>query len=212
MKNPKDTPMKPIYASVAAMAAVLSLAACNKPNTGAANSDPGTSDATVNAAQDATSTAVGALAANTGPLTNEGFVKNAAMSDMFEINAAKIAEKKSTNGGVRKFAAEMIKAHTATTAGLKAALAKSGVVVTLPTALDERHQGMVDNLNAAKPEDFDKEYMNQQVAAHKEALDLMKGYADHGDNAALKAAATGTAPKVQSHLDMAQKLQDATKS
>ncbi|MBV9749320.1 MAG: DUF4142 domain-containing protein, partial [Acetobacteraceae bacterium] len=158
--------MKPVYASVAAMAAVLSLAACNKPNTGAANSDPGTSSAAVNTTQDAESTAVGAVAANAGAMTDEGFVKNAAMSDMYEINAAKVVQTKSTNADVKKFAAEMIKAHTATTAGLKAALAKSGVKVDLPSALDERHQGLVDNLNAAKPEDLDKEYVDQQVAAH----------------------------------------------
>jgi putative membrane protein len=113
---------------------------------------------------------------------------------------------------VKKFAAEMIKAHTATSAGLKAALAKSGVDVTLPTQLDERHQGLVDNLKTTSAADFDKVYIDQQVAAHKEALDLMQTYGDHGGNVALKAAAVETAPKVKAHLDMAQKMQDGAHS
>ena len=45
-----------------------------------------------------------------------------------------------------------------------------------------------------------------QVAAHLEALTLHGGYADRGDNAALKAAAAKTKPVVQSHLDELKKI------
>jgi putative membrane protein len=91
-------------------------------------------------------------------------------------------------------------------------VAKSGAKVTPPAALDNRRQGMIDNLKAAKPGDFDKEYVSQQVAAHNEALTLMKGYADHGDTDALKTAAGAIAPVVQMHLDMIKKIQDGMKS
>ena len=39
------------------------------------------------------------------------FVTKAAMSDMYEVAAATIAQKRSTNAEVKKFAAEMIKAQ-----------------------------------------------------------------------------------------------------
>ena len=49
------------------------------------------------------------------------FVEKAAASDMFEIEAAKLAAKRSTNAEVKAFAAKMEKAHTKTTEDLKAA-------------------------------------------------------------------------------------------
>ena len=81
---------------------------------------------------------------------------------------------------------------------------------TPPTGLDERRKGLIDNLNAASAADFDKVYLSQQEAAHTEALDLMKGYADHGDDAGLKAAASKAVPKIQAHLDKVKALQAAT--
>ena len=65
------------------------------------------------------------------------FAAKAADSDMFEIEAAKLAAKRSTNPEIKKFAAAMEKAHTATSAELKTAIAASGATITLPTALSE---------------------------------------------------------------------------
>jgi putative membrane protein len=66
-------------------------------------------------------------------------------------------------------------------------------------------------LNAAKPDEFDKTYLDQQEAAHNEALTLMQGYADHGDDAGLKAAAAKAVPKVQAHLDKVKSLKAGMK-
>jgi putative membrane protein len=205
----KDLPMKRILISAAALASILAVGACNnKDNTGAANSDPGTSAAPVNAAQDAMSAPVGETSAVTMGRTTDGFVTGAATGDMYEIQAAKLAQTMSNSDAVKAFAATMIKDHTATSAKLKATLPTSGANVTPPTTLDERRQGMIDNLKAAGA-DFDKTYIAQQKAAHEEMLTLLKTYADNGDNAALKALAAETAPKVQMHLDMANKLDSA---
>jgi predicted outer membrane protein len=46
---------------------------------------------------------------------------------------------------------------------------------------------MIDDLNAAHPENFDKTYAKQQVSAHEKAEDLFSKYADKGDNQAVKA-------------------------
>jgi putative membrane protein len=48
--------------------------------------------------------------------------------------------------------------------------------------------------------------LHQQLAAHLEALTLHSGYADHGDNPVLKAAAAKTKPIVQSHIDQLKKI------
>ncbi|MDQ2859589.1 MAG: DUF4142 domain-containing protein [Pseudomonadota bacterium] len=197
----------------AAMAVALAMAGCHKPNAAAdtANTAAVTSNPVAAGAQDATAGAVGAAAATLGATTTTGFVTGAATSDMYEIAAAKIAAGKSTNPAVKAFAARMIHDHTASTAALKTILASGGASATPPAAMDKRRDGMVGNLTAAAPADFDKTYMDQQVAAHNEALTLFKGFADHGDNDALKAFAAKTAPTIQAHLDMANKIDGALK-
>lgn len=195
-----------IYA-VAAVAA-LSLAACHKSGSNANNdvANPGDS-APVNTVQDAAAGPVG-MASAAMPKNAQDFVTAAAIGDMYEIEAGKIAQKRSTNAEVKKFAAEMVKAHTATSEGLKKAITESGQALTPPTALDDHFQGKIDDLNKADAKDFDKKYMNDQVDAHQGALDLMQRYANDGDVPALKTAAASTAPKVQEHYDMAKSLRD----
>ncbi|AYV45721.1 DUF305 domain-containing protein [Caulobacter flavus] len=139
------------------------------------------------------------------------FVAKAAASDMFEIEAAKVALKRSTNADVKKFAQAMIDAHTATSAALKAAVAASGATITIPTALPEDLQGDLDDLNKADAKDFDKKYADDQVDAHQAALNLLQRYAQDGDVAAIKTFAAETAPKVQEHLNMAEGLKNGMK-
>jgi len=134
------------------------------------------------------------------------FSTKAADSDMFEIEAAKLAQTRSTNPSVKKFAAAMQTAHTATSAELKSAIAASGAAITLPTALSADMQGKLDDLTKADAKDFDKKYADSQVDAHQAALNLLQRYAQDGDTAAIKAFAAATAPKVQEHLNMAEGL------
>lgn len=206
----------------AAAVSALTVAACSKhddkPNgpstdqsTQTPNSGPAANVASgVDKAQDATAGAVGAVAASV-PTTAQGFVDAAAMSDMYEIKAAQIAEQRSKSKDVKAFAAMMIKDHTKTTNELKGLIAKNPDWKA-PTDLDQRRTGMLDNLKSAQDKDFDHTYMDQQVAAHTEAETLMKGFADHGDNADLKAFAAKVAPVVQMHLDKAKSLQSGTEA
>jgi len=161
-------------------------------------------------AGDQLSKPVGMASANTlGSFTAESFVENAARSDMYEIRAGKLAERRSSNPKIKAFAAEMVTAHTKTSMGLKEAIASGKLGIVPPTDLDKRREGLLANLQASSASEFDKRYVAQQIAAHEETLDLMKGYADHGDKDALKAAATKTAPLVAEHLKMAKALPDA---
>lgn len=160
-------------------------------------------------AGDAASAPVGATSAATlGSVNTTAFVQNAARSDMYEIQAANLALQKSQNAQIKDFAQTMVKDHTMTSQKLMAALPAG---VSAPKDLDKRRQGMLDNLTNSPAGEFDKRYAMQQVAAHKEALSLMRGYAKRGDNAQLKQLAADTAPKIQMHLQMAEKLPGAGK-
>lgn len=200
--------MKRAIMFAAAAATALSLAACQKKDEAANPAAPGTSNEAVNAAQDATSAAVGATSAATvGQVSTDAFVTNAAISDMYEIQAGQIAQKKGQTAGVKDFGKMMVTDHTALTNEMKPLITAAGK--TAPSGLDERRKGLIDNLNAAPAADFDKTYLAQQEAAHNEALTLMQGYADNGDDAGLKAAAGKAVPKIQAHLDRVKQLQAA---
>lgn len=196
------------FAMATALAScALMTAACHKTGENAGKDVAQPSDsAPVNAVQDVAATAVGAVAAPSAAMTTEGYVTNAAIADMYEVEAGKIAQQRAKRADVKAFGAMMAKDHTATTAGLKDALKKANLAITPPAALDDRRQGMINNLKAAGDADFDGAYLHQQLSAHLEALALHKTFAARTDVAPLKAAADATAPKVQAHLDMVRKI------
>ncbi len=209
----------------ASAVAALSLAACNRPTDTANNSTTNTTAdnstqapnagaganvaSAVDKAQDTAAGAVGAASAATASNDANDFAAAAASSDMYEIKAAQIALERSNSPAVKGFARMMIHDHGETTAKLKAITGTAGVA--LPTDLDERRTGMLDNLKSAQGKDFDKTYLDQQIAAHTEALTIMKKYADKGGNPDLKTFASNTAPHVQMHLDKAKALDAGAK-
>ena len=166
---------------------------------------PGTKSEAMSAVKDTTAGMVGRVSAH---LTNttEGFITAAATSDMYEVAAGKIAQERAQSPAVKDFARQMVEAHTGTTSQLTSIIAKHGIKVTPPTHVDNRRQGLLDDLRGAKAADFDHRYISQQVAAHKEADILMRGYAKDGDNAEIREFAAATGQAVKMHLSMAEKL------
>lgn len=192
--------MAKLTLQAAAAVAAFSLGACQQRDATPNPNDPGVDNAAVNAAQDATSAAVGSVSASTaGSADTEAFVTNAAISDLYEIQAGQIAQQKARTQAVKDFGKMMVEDHTAMSDSLKRLALAAGK--TPPPGLDERRKGMIDNLNAAAGAPFDKVYLDQQEAAHNEALTLMRGYSERGDDAGLREAASEAAPKIQKHLD-----------
>ena len=134
----------------------------------------------------------------------EDFIKEAAMSDMLEIEAAKVAQQKG-NADEKKFAEQMIADHTKTSSELKD-MVSGELTAAIPTALDDSSQKKLDKLKDAKPEDFAGEYDPMQVSAHKDAVSLFERYGKGGDVSKLKDWAGKTLPALQHHLEMAQAL------
>ena len=203
--------MNRAFLLTAAAAAAFSLAACNKPaSTPAPPPAAETATDATGAAQDAVGAAVGQTSAATlGSHDTGAFVSNASQSDMYEIQAGNIAATRAKNADVKAFGKSMVTQHTAMSNEMKPLITAAGQ--TPADKLDERRQGFIDNLKTASAADFDKTYIDQQVAAHGEALTLMQGYADAGGDAGLKAGAAKAVPKVQMHLDKAKSIQATLK-
>jgi putative membrane protein len=131
------------------------------------------------------------------------FVKEVAASDTFEIESSKLAQEK-TQGPVKDFATQMITDHTKTSSDLSSQ-AKT-MNITLSTTLDSSLQNSLDKLRTLSGADFEKQYLDDQVSAHKDAISLFERYGKGGDSAQLKAWAVSTLPTLQHHLEMAQNL------
>src|SRR5882757_3644377 len=134
----------------------------------------------------------------------EDFIKEAAMSDMLEIEAARIAQQKG-NAVEKKFAEQMVTDHTKTSTELKG-LVSGEMKSAIPASLDDASQKKLDKLRDAKPEDFAGQYDPMQVSAHKDAVSLFERYAKGGENAKLKDWAGKTLPALQHHLQMAEDM------
>jgi putative membrane protein len=172
---------------------------------------PGTKSDTASAVKDTAGAMVGKVSAKMTTST-EGFVTAAAISDMYEVEAGKLAAQRSSNSAVKDFANHMVQAHTETTDKLKAILASNNIKVQPPAHLDDRRQSMLDNLRGAKAADFDNRYLSQQEAAHEEAQILMRSYATDGDNKAVKQFAAETVKPVSEHLAMVKKIEGQMKT
>jgi putative membrane protein len=135
--------------------------------------------------------------------STEDFVKEVAISDMFEIEASKLAQQKG-NAAEKTFASQMVTDHTKTSTELKGLVSGGKVKAELPTALDSSHQSKLDKLKAASGD-----FNSMQVSAHKDAVSLFERYAKGGDNADLKDWAGKTLPALKHHLEMAQDLDKA---
>ena len=133
------------------------------------------------------------------------FVKEAATSDMFEIQSSQLAQERG-NASEKSFAATMIADHQKTSDELKSMISSGDVKAELPTALDSLHQSEIDRLKSLKGADFSSRYDSDQLSGHKDAVSLFERYAKGGDNSKLKGWADKMLPTLRHHLEMAQDL------
>jgi putative membrane protein len=195
--------MKSLFLTTAVLTVLASVAiAAPADQPGNKKPAPGSNSETMSATEDSTAGAVGTISAEMTHST-KGFAAAAATSDMYEVTAGKIALQRSQNADVKEFAQKMVDAHTATTDKLKGLLPAG---VTPPAHVDDRRQSMLNNLRGASAADFDHRYAVQQVAAHKEADILMRGYANDGEDKSIKSFARDTDKDVKMHLSMAEGL------
>jgi putative membrane protein len=179
---------------IALSASALALAACGQ------KTETSTTNMTV------TNTVVTEDAPLPAASPGQSFANSAAASDAFEIATSTLAASQASSPAIKKFATAMIKAHTDSTAKLKAAAAAANPALTPDPTLTTDQQAKVEALKSLNGTDFDKSYASAQVDAHQLALDGLKTYAANGDVAQLKDFAAKLVPTVTAHLNMAKSL------
>ena len=123
----------------------------------------------------------------------EDFLKEAATSDMLEVDAAKIAQQKG-NADEKQFTQQMVTDDTKTSNELRG-MVPADMKSALPTSLDGSSQKQLD-----KRRDIAGQYDPMQVSAHKDAVSLFERYAKGGEDPKLKDWAGKTLPPFNTTL------------
>ncbi len=182
-------------------AAALALAGCGSKTETTSTTD--TTTVTTNSDGTMTNDMTMVPAASAG----QTFANAAAASDAFEIATSQLADGQGASAKTKKFAADMIKAHTGSTARLKTAASAATPPITPDATLSPEQQQALDSLKGLKGADFDKAYATAQVDAHQKTLDALKANAANQDvPQPLRDFATKLIPTVTAHLNGAKSL------
>lgn len=138
-------------------------------------------------------------------------MRDMAHSNISEIETGKLAQSKSQDAEVKKFAQQMIDDHTKAQAELQKMAESKGV--TLPTEPDKKHQSMAKKMQDMSGEEFDRAYMKQGgVKDHQKTLKLLQKAQKDAKDPDLKALAAKMTPTVEQHLEMAKQHSEGSKS
>lgn len=137
------------------------------------------------------------------------FVTKVSEGDLVEIELGKLAARNGSNAKVKEFGNLMVKDHTKCSEDLAAIAKKHGF--TMATEISKEHKDMIAKLSKITGADFDRQYMQGQIKAHEEAVELFKTQASRGENADLKAFASKGLPEIEKHLRHAREIATATK-
>jgi putative membrane protein len=184
---------------------VLAMAACEGRNRSEAARESAAATDTAMAPAAPTDTA-----ATGAKLSDPNIVALLDEANMADSAAGAVAATKATSKEVKDFARLMMTEHHALRqAGQQ--LAKQLKVTPEPPASDPVKplaDGEMKALEStAKGKEFDRVYIEQEVAAHKAVLDLANKAHDQAQNEQLKALIEKAKPVIQKHLDQAEALQ-----
>ena len=128
-----------------------------------------------------------------------------ALSNMAEIETAKLALSKSQNQEVKTFAQQMIDDHSKAQAEVESLAQAKGV--TLPTELDAKHKAKAAMLEKLSGDAFDRAYTKQSGRAdHKATHAKLKKSMSAAKDPDVKALATKMTPVVEQHLKSAEEM------
>jgi len=135
------------------------------------------------------------------------FAVAAADGGMFEVQLGQLALTKAASPKVKEFAQSMVDDHSKANEELKTLAQTKNI--TLPSTISEEKQKDYDKLAEKSGADFDKAYSEFMVKDHKDDVDQFKKAAEKCEDAEIKSWAAEKVPVLESHLSMAESLEDA---
>ena len=144
---------------------------------------------------------------NNSSLDNR-FMKKAAQGGMAEVELGRLAEQKAASQDVKNFGQQMVNDHSKANDQLKAIAAKENV--DLPNNVSTKQQQEIDRLSKLSGEQFDKAYIQHMLKDHKKDIAEFRKEANNGKDPDVKSFASSTLPKLEQHLQHAQRVSGNT--
>jgi putative membrane protein len=137
-------------------------------------------------------------------ITDQPFVQKAVIGGLAEVQLGKMAVEHAASPDVKQFGQRMIEDHGRANQELMALLSQKGISV--PTALDAKHQKEADRLAKLQGAAFDRAYIKHMVKDHEQDVKLFSTEAKNGKDPELKRFAAQTLPTLEAHLNMVRTL------
>jgi putative membrane protein len=158
-------------------------------------------------------TLIPALAAAQHPpteLSDPEVAHVAVTADNIDIDFGKLALSRTRNSEVKNFASMMVRDHTGVNEKAVALAQKLGVTPKDNAVSQSLESGAKDakaKLDPLKGTDFDRAYIEHEIAYHQAVLDaLNQTLIPTTENADLKALLTQVKPAIEAHLAYAKKI------
>ena len=132
------------------------------------------------------------------------FIEKAAMGGHEEVATGQTAAQ-SKNSAIADFGNQMVREHGQMNEELAALAKQKGVEPPDSASLMQQAKGVATSVLQGAT--FDRTYVSQQLADHKETLALMEKQASSGDDPDLKAFASKGIPVVKKHITELEALQ-----
>jgi putative membrane protein len=132
-------------------------------------------------------------------------------ANQVDVDAGQLAAARTTNPEVKKFAQLMVTDHTGVNKSATALVTRLKVTPednATSQALKDGGEKNIANLKTLKGAEFDKAYVDHEVAYHQQVLDAVdKTLIPSAQNAELKALLVKVRPAFVAHLEHAKHLQ-----
>ncbi|AYF86758.1 DUF4142 domain-containing protein [Pseudomonas sp. DY-1] len=136
-------------------------------------------------------------------ISPQDFVGQASAASLAEVESGKLALQKGTSEEVKTFARMMVDDHSAANEQLQALASKQDLKISEAPSLTEQAKAKI--LQMRGDASFDKAYANNQIEAHKAAVELFHTAANSEDET-IRDFASRMLPKLEEHLKMVQSL------
>jgi putative membrane protein len=181
------------------------------PTTETAGSGSAAMAATGSGSADMAAAGSGSAAPAAGALTDPQIAAIVVAANQVDIDAGNLALKKTKNDEVKKFAQQMVTDHTAVNKAAVDLVTKLKVTPEETDASKGLVSGGADNrakLEKLDGAEFDKAYVDNEVAYHKAVIDTLdQKLIPSASNAELKSTLVNVKPAFDEHLKHAEMLQ-----
>ena len=135
----------------------------------------------------------------------QDFMMKATEADLTAIEMARLALQKSTNKDVRDYANMIQSDHTSALEDLTDLMRDKNVSQPKSVPPDVKKDIVV--MNGLSGPEFDREFINQMVAGHQKMIEMFQDRAAIVQDKDVKKYAEDVLPKLEMHLEKAQRLQ-----